>query len=299
MTSFVDDHRDQYGVEPICAEIPIAPSTYYEQKAREKNPDRLPARAKRDAELESEVRRVWEENFRVYGVRKVWRQLDREQIPIAKCTTERLMRKLGIRGVVRGKGYKTTIPDFAADRPADLVERTFSASQPNQLWVADITFVATWRGVVYTALVIDVFARCIVGWRVWNSLKTDLVLDALEQALYSRTGTQGLVHHSDRGSQYLSIRYTERLAEAGIEASVGSVGDSYDNALAESIIGLYKTEVIWPRGPWKNIEEVEYATLEWVDWFNNKRLLEPIGNIPPAELEQAYYEQLESQPKAA
>ncbi len=299
MTSFVDDHRDNYGVEPICAELPIAPSTYYEHKAREVNPDRLPARAKRDAELELEVRRVWEENFRVYGARKVWRQLNRERIEVAKCTTERLMRKLGIRGVVRGKGYKTTIPDLLAERPMDLVERTFTAARPNQLWVADITYVATWRGVVYTALVIDVFARCIVGWRVWNSLRTDLVLDALEQALYSRTGTQGLVHHSDRGSQYLSIRYTERLAEAGIDASVGSVGDSYDNALAESIIGLYKTEVIWPRGPWKNIEEVEYATLEWVDWFNNKRLLEPIGNIPPAELEQAYYEQLESQPKAA
>jgi putative transposase len=299
MKSFVDDHRDEYGVEPICAEIPIAPSTYYEQKAREADPERLPARAKRDAELEPEVRRVWEENFRVYGARKVWRQLNREQIPVAKCTTERLMQNLGIRGVVRGKGYKTTIPDLLAERPADLVERTFTAARPNQLWVADITYVATWRGVVYTALVIDVFARRIVGWRVWNSLRTDLVLDALEQALYSRTGTEGLVHHSDRGSQYLSIRYTERLAEAGIDASVGSVGDSYDNALAESIIGLYKTEVIWPRGPWKNIEEVEYATLEWIDWFNNKRLLEPIGNIPPAELEKAYYEQLESQVEAA
>jgi transposase InsO family protein len=299
MTSFVDDHRDEYGVEPICAEIPIAPSTYYEQKAREANPDKIPARAKRDAELELEVRRVWEENFRVYGARKVWRQLNREKVRIAKCTTERLMRKLGIRGVVRGKGYKTTIPDLLAERPMDLVERTFSAARPNQLWVADITFVATWRGVVYTALVIDVFARRIVGWRVWNSLRTDLVLDALEQALYSRTGTEGLVHHSDRGSQYLSIRYTERLAEAGIDASVGSVGDSYDNALAESIIGLYKTEVIRARGPWKNIDEVEYATLECVDWFNNKRLLEPIGNIPPAELEKAYYEQLESQAEAA
>ncbi len=299
MTSFINDHREKYGVEPICAELPIAPSTYYEHKAREANPDKLPARAKRDAELELEVRRVWEENFRVYGARKVWRQLNREQIPIAKCTTERLMRKLGIRGVVRGKGYKTTIPDLLAARPMDLVERTFTAARPNQLWVADITYVATWRGVVYVAFVIDVFARRIVGWRVWNSLRTDLVLDALEQALYSRTGTQGLVHHSDRGSQYLSIRYTERLAEAGIEASVGGVGDSYDNALAESIIGLFKIEVIRARGPWKNIDEVEYATLEWVDWFNNKRLLEPIGNIPPAELEKAYYEQLESQPKAA
>ena len=299
MTSFVDDHRDDYGVEPICAELPIAPSTYYEHKAREVDPDRLPARAKRDAKLELEVRRVWEENFRVYGARKVWRQLNREQIPIAKCTTERLMRKLGIRGVVRGKGYKTTIPDLLAERPMDRVERIFTAARPNQLWVADITYVATWRGVVYTALVIDVFARRIVGWRVWNSLRTALVLDALEQALYSRTGTEGLVHHSDRGSQYLSIRYTDRLAEAGIDASVGSVGNSYDNALAESIIGLYKTEVIWPRGPWKNIEEIEYATLEWVDWFNNKRLLEPIGNIPPVELEKTYYEQLESQAEAA
>jgi len=299
MTSFVDDHRGEYGVEPICAELPIAPSTYYEQKAREAKPERLPARTQRDTELEVEVHRVWDENFRVYGARKVWRQLNREQIPIAKCTTERLMQKLGIRGVVRGKGHKTTIPDLAAARPADLVQRMFTALAPNQLWVADITYVATWRGVVYTAFVIDVFARRIVGWRVWNSLRTDLVLDALEQALYSRIGTQGLVHHSDRGSQYLSIRYTERLAEVGIESSVGSVGDSYDNALAESIIGLYKTEVIRPRGPWKNIDEVEYATLEWVDWFNNKRLLEPIGNIPPAEFEQAYYEQLESRAEAA
>ncbi len=299
MTSFVDDHRGDYGVEPICAEIPIAPSTYYEHKAREVDPDRLPARAQRDAELEVQVHRVWDQNFRVYGARKVWRQLNREQIPIARCTTERLMQYLGIRGVVRGKGYKTTIPDLAAERPADLVQRIFTASHPNQLWVADITYVATWRGVVYTAFVIDVFARRIVGWRVWSSLRTDLVLDALEQALYSRTGTEGLVHHSDRGCQYLSIRYTERLAEIGIESSVGSVGDSYDNALAESIIGLYKTEIIWPRGPWRNIDEVEYATLEWVDWFNNKRLLEPIGNIPPAELEQAYYEQLESRAEAA
>ena len=209
------------------------------------------------------------------------------------------MRRLGIRGVVRGKGYKTTVPDFAAERPADLVERAFVASAPNELWVADITYVATWRGPVYVAFVIDVYARVMVGWRVWNSLRTDLVLDALEQALYSRTTAKGLVHHSDRGSQYLSIRYTERLAEAGIESSVGSTGDSYDNALAESIIGLFKTEMIWPRGPWKNIDEVEYATLGWVDWYNNKRLLEPIGNIPPVELENAYYEQMEGQAMAA
>jgi transposase InsO family protein len=246
-----------------------------------------------------EILRVWNENFRVYGARKIWRQLRREGFKVARCTVERLMRKLGIRGVVRGKGYKTTVPDFGAERPADLVERAFTASAPNQLWVADITFVSTLRGPVYTAFVIDVYSRMIVGWRVWNSLRTDLVLDALEQALYARTGTEGLVHHSDRGSQYLSIRYTERLAEAGIESSVGSVGDSYDNAMAESIIGLYKTEMIWPRGPWKNLDEVEYATLEWVNWYNNQRLLEPIGNIPPVEFEAAYYEQENGQAMAA
>jgi putative transposase len=299
MVTLIDQHRAELGVEPICAELPIAPSTYYEHKAREANPERLPARHIRDAVLEVEIHRVWEENFHLYGARKVWRQLNREHIFVARCTVERLMRKLGLQGVVRGRGYKTTIPDDAAARPADLVQRKFTATRPNQLWVADITFVATWRGVVYVAFVIDVFARCIVGWRVWNSLKTDLVLDALEQALYSRTGTKGLVHHSDRGSQYLSIRYTERLAEAGIEASVGSVGDSYDNALAETINGLYKTEVIRPRGPWRTMDAVEYATLQWVDWFNNRRLLEPIGDIPPAEFEQAYYDQLEGQAVAA
>ena len=299
MVRFIDQHRDAYGVEPICAELPIAPSTYYECKAREADPGWLPARHRRDAWLEVEIRRVWEENFRVYGVRKVWKQLNREQIRTVKCTTERLMQKLGIQGVKRGKGHKTTIPDNLAARPADLVNRDFTATWPNQLWVADITFVATWRGVVYVAFVIDVFSRCIVGWRVWNSLKTDLVLDALEQALFTRTGTKGLVHHSDRGCQYLSIRYTERLAETGIESSVGSVGDSYDNALAETINGLFKAEVIWPRRPWKNLEAVEYATLEWVDWFNNRRLLEPIGDIPPAEFEQAYYDQLGGQAIAA
>jgi putative transposase len=299
MVSFIDQHRGAYGVEPICAELPIAPSTYYEYKAREADPERVPARHRRDAVLVIDIRRVWEANFRVYGARKVWKQLNREQIRIAKCTTERLMQRLGLQGIRRGKAYKTTIPDDDAARPADLVQREFTATRPNQLWVADITYVATWRGVVYVAFVVDVFARRIVGWRVWNSLRTDLVLDALEQALYARTGTEGLVHHSDHGSQYLSIRYTERLAEAGLEASVGSVGDSYDNALAETMFGLFKSEVIWPRGPWKNLEEVEYATLEWVDWFNNRRLLEPIGDIPPAEFEQAYYDQLESQAIAA
>ncbi|MGB5201512.1 MAG: IS3 family transposase [Sedimenticolaceae bacterium] len=299
MTSFIDEHRKEYGVEPICAEIPIARSTYYSHKDCEADPDKRSDRARQDAELMVEILRVWNENFRLYGRRKIWRQLKRQGFKVARCAVERLMRKLGIRGVVRGKGYKTTVPDFAAERPADLVERAFTASAPKQLWVADIAFVSTWRGPVYTAFVIDVYSRMIVGWRVWNSLKTALVLDALEQALYARTGTQGLVQHSDRGSQYLSIRYTERLAEAQIESSVGSVGDSYDNAMAESIIGLYKTETIWPRGPWRNLDEVEYATLEWVNWYNNQRLLEPIGNIPPIEFEAAYYEQENGQAMAA
>ena len=299
MVSFIDAHRAEYGVEPICTQLPIAPSTYYEGKAREVDPTRLPARARRDIELAVEIQRVYDENFFVYGAYKVWRQLNREQITVARCTVERLMRSLGLRGVVRGHSCRTTINDDAANRPADLVNRQFKATRPNQLWVADITFVATWTGFVYVAFVIDVYSRRIVGWRVANSLRTDLVLDALEQALYSRTGTQGLIHHSDRGSQYLSIRYTERLAEAGVNASVGSVGDSYDNALAETINGLYKTEVIRRRGPWRHIDAVEYATLEWVDWLNHRRLLEPIGDVPPAELEQAYYRQLEESAMAA
>ncbi len=293
MVSFIDDHRADYGVEPICANLPIAPSTYYESKVRESNPERRSDRAKRDQELCVDIQRVWEENFQVYGARKVWRQLNREQIAAARCTVERLMRHLGLRGAVRGRSCRTTRSDDALDRPADLVNRQFYATRPNQLWVADITFVATWAGFVYVAFVVDVFARRIVGWRVARTLHTELVLDALEQALWSRTGTEGLIHHSDRGCQYLSIRYTERLADAGLESSVGSVGDSYDNALAETINGLYKTEVIRRRGPWRNIDEVEYATLEWVDWFNHRRLLEPIGNIPPAELEIAYYQQQE------
>ena len=293
MVSFISDHRAEYGVEPICANLPIAPSTFYEHKAREADPDRLPDRAKRDLELSVDIQRVWEENFQVYGARKVWRQMNREDIEVARCTVERLMKHLGIEGARRGRSCRTTIPDNAAERPADLVQRQFVADRPNQLWVADITFVATWSGFVYVAFVIDVFARRIVGWRVARTMRTDLVLDALEQALWARGGAQGVIHHSDRGSQYLSIRYTERLAEAGLESSVGSVGDSYDNALAETINGLYKTEVIHKRGPWRTVDEVEYATLEWVDWFNNRRLLEPIGNKPPAELEMAYYHQLE------
>jgi len=289
MVSFIDEHRATYGVEPICAMLPIAPSTYYEQKARQADPDRLPTRTKRDLELRPEIERVWQENFRVYGARKVWRQLNRERIRVARCTIERLMRDLGLSGAVRGRKFKTTIADDTAARPSDLVCREFTASRPNQLWVSDLTYVATWQGFVYVALVIDVFSRMIVGWRASRSLRTDLALDALEQALWARPTSDGLVHHSDRGVQYLSIRYTERLAEAGIEPSVGSVGDSYDNALAESVIGLYKTEVIRRRGPWRNLEDVEFATLEWVDWFNNRRLLEPIGNVPPAEFEDVYY----------
>jgi putative transposase len=299
MVSFIDAHRAAYGVESICAQLPIAPSLYYEHKARQADPSRLPARARRDAELCGEIQRVYAANFRVYGARKVWRQFRREHIAAAKCTVERLMHTLGLQGVVRGKRCRTTIPDLTADRPVDRVNRQFKATRPNQLWVADFTYVATWTGFVYVAFVVDVFARRIVGWRVAQSMSTDLVLDALEQALWSRNETQGLVHHSDRGSQYLSIRYTERLTEAGVEPSVGSVGDSYDNALAETMIGLYKTEVIHHRGPWRNIDAVEYATLEWVDWFNHRRLLEPIGNIPPAELELAYYRHREESAMAA
>jgi transposase InsO family protein len=299
MMAFIDAHRDEYGVEPICAELPIAPSTYYEWKARQRDPELLPPRHRRDAGLREQIQRVWHENFSVYGVRKTWRQLNRERIAVARCTVERLMRGMGLRGAVRGRTFKTTIPDDKAARPADLVERNFTAARPNQLWVADITFVATWKGFVYVAFVVDVFSRSIVGWRISSSIKTDLVLDALEQALHARSNTEALVHHSDRGTQYLSIRYTERLAECGIQASVGTTGDSYDNALAESIIGLYKTEVIRCRAPWRHIEAVEFATLEWVDWFNNRRLLEPIGNVPPAEFEEAYYHRQEGHALAA
>ena len=299
MVRFIDDTCDDHGVEPICKQLPIAPSTYYEHKARERDPERASKRSQRDQQLEIEIKRVWDENKQVYGVRKVWRQLKRESIEAARCTVERLMKRLDIEGVRRGAKCWTTISDDALDRPADRVNRQFVATRPNQLWVADITYVATWLGFVYVAFVIDVFARRIVGWRVSRSLKTELVLDALEQALWSRSDIEGLIHHSDRGSQYLSIRYSEKLVEAGIDASVGSVGDSYDNALAETINGLYKTEVIRRRGPWKTIDEVEYATLDWVDWFNNRRILEPIGNIPPAEYELMYYQQLEESSEAA
>jgi putative transposase len=291
MVAFVDYHREEYGVEPICAQLPMAPSSYYEHKARQADPARAPARVRRDRELESHIQRVWEENFQVYGVRKTWRQLNREDHAVARCTVARLMTRLGLRGAVRGRQFKTTIPDAALARPEDRVKRNFVVERPDALWVSDLTYVATWSGFVYVAFVIDAFARRIVGWRVSNRLRSDLALDALEQALYERRpdAAQGIVHHSDRGSQYLSIRYTERLKEAGLEPSVGSVGDSYDNALAESIIGLYKTELIRRRGPWHDLEAVEFATLQWVHWFNHRRLLEPIGNVPPDEHEAAYY----------
>jgi len=286
---FIDAHRETYGVEPICAVLPIAPSSYYEQRARAADPSRLPARAQREARLRPEIQRVWQANRRVYGAKKVWKQLNRETIPVARCTVARLMRDLGLRGVVRGRRITTTVPDALAARPRDLVERDFRATRPNQLWVADLTYVATWRGFAYVAFVIDVFARRIVGWRATSSLRSDLALDALEQALYDRETDAGLVHHSDRGVQYLSIRYTERLAEAGIGPSVGSRGDSYDNALAESVIGLFKTELIRQAGPWRGLDDVEYATLEWVAWFNTQRLLEPLGYLPPAEYEEQYH----------
>ncbi|RSY65480.1 IS3 family transposase [Sphingomonas koreensis] len=291
MVSFIDAHRKVYGVEPICRVLPIAPSTYHAHTARRIEPTKRSARARRDDALGPEVRRVFEENFRVYGVRKVWRQLRREGLDVARCTVARLMRAMGLAGVIRGKPVRTTISDRAAPCPLDRVNRQFRAPAPNRLWVSDFTYVATWAGFVYVAFVIDTYARRIVGWRASRTTHASFVLDALEQALHDRRPVHrgGLVHHSDRGSQYVSIKYTERLAEAGIEPSGGSVGDSYDNALAETINGLYKAEVIHRRGPWRNFEAVEYATLEWVDWFNHRRLLEPIGNIPPAEAEEQYY----------
>ena len=297
MVGFLDQHRAQYGVEPICAVLPIAPSTYFRHKAQQQDPATRSARARRDDDLRAAIQRVWDEHEQVYGPRKVWKQLRRDGIRVARCTVERLMRAMGVRGAVRGRAWITTTrADGVADRPADLVERRFTATRPNQLWVADFTYVATWRGFVYVAFVIDVFARRIVGWRVSASLRTDFVLDALEQAIYDRRGADvtDLVHHSDRGSQYLSMRYSDRLTDADIAPSVGSRGDSYDNALAESIIGLFKTEVIHRKGPWRHLESVEFATLTWVDWFNTRRLLEPIGYVPPAEYEAQYYASLDT-----
>ncbi|MEP1573625.1 MULTISPECIES: IS3 family transposase [Bacteria] len=301
MISFIEEHRGVFGVEPICRVLPIALSTYYENVAKRDDVDRLSVRARRDIALKIEIRRVFEENFRVYGVRKIWRQLQREGFDVARCTVSRLMRSMGLQGIIRGKPVKTTFPDKSAPSPLDRVNRQFRAPAPNRLWVSDYTYVATWQGFVYVAFVIDAFARRIVGWRVSRTAHATFVLDALEQALHDRRPAHGggLVHHSDRGVQYVSLRYSERLAEAGIEPSVGSVGDSYDNALAETINGLYKAEVIHRRGPWRNFEAVEFETLEWVDWFNHRRLLEPIGNIPPAEAEEHYYATLEQTAVAA
>jgi transposase InsO family protein len=299
MLGFIEAHRQEHGVEPICKVLPIAPSTWRRHAARAADPAKLPARAQRDAGLKADIRRVFEENFQVYGVRKVWRQLQREGIQVARCTVARLMREMGLRGAIRGRPVKTTIADKGLPCPLDRVNRQFRADRPDQLWLSDFTYVSTWSGFVYVAFIIDAFARRIVGWRVSQTADAGFVLDALEQALHQRrpAGKSGL--HSDRGSQYLSIRYTERLGLAGIEPSVGSVGDSYDNALAETVNGLYKAELIHRRGPWKSFEAVEYATLEWVDWFNNRRLLEPIGNIPPAEAEQRYHDAVNAQPLAA
>jgi putative transposase len=293
---FIEQNRQAHGVEPICKVLQIAPSAYWRHAARLREPALRCPRTQRDAALVPHIERVWQANMQVYGADKVWRQLQREGVPVARCTVERLMRRLGLRGAVRGKVVRTTISDAKAACPLDRVNRQFSAQRPNQLWVSDFTYVSTWQGWLYVAFVIDVFARRIVGWRVSSSMRTDFVLDALEQALYDRQPERdsSLIHHSDRGSQYVSIRYSERLAEAGIEPSVGSKGDSYDNALAETINGLYKAELIHRRAPWKTKESVELATLEWVSWFNNHRLLQPIGYIPPAEAEANYYRNLAS-----
>jgi putative transposase len=280
----IDAHRDRFGVEPICRVLQVHPSTYYAAKRRSPS-----ARQRRDIDLKAEIQRVWDDNYQVYGARKIWRQLRREGFQVARCTVERLMGELGIAGVVRGKTKRTTIGDKQAPRPADLVGRQFTAPAPNRLWVADLSYVRTWSGFVYAALVIDAFSRMIVGWQLATHLRTDLALDALEMAIWRRdTQLDGLVHHSDRGGQYLSIRYTERLAEAGAVTSVGSRGDSFDNALAESTIGLYKTELIRRRGPWRGIDDLELATLEWVDWYNHRRLHSACDNTPPAEYEAAH-----------
>jgi len=289
--SFIEAHRERWGVEPICSALQFAPATYYAARSRP-----LSARGEHDELLKVQIARVFEENYRVYGAEKVWRQLNREGIRVARCTTQRLMGVLGLQGARRGRAWRrTTIGDETLVRPRDLVERRFAASGPNRLWVADLTYVKTHSGFVFVAFVIDVFSRYIVGWQASTSLRSDLAIDALEMAIHARRDLDGLVHHSDRGVQYLSIRYTERLADAGVVASVGSRGDSYDNALAESTIGLYKTELIHRRGPWKSVEDVEWATLTYVEWFNNRRLHGEIGMIPPAEHEQAHHRSQEAE----
>lgn len=294
MIRFVDRYRAQFGVEPICKVLQLAPSTYHRHKQLEREPDKRSDRAKRDEELELKITEIWEESFRNYGILKIWHQLLKDKEAVARCTVERLMRRLGIEGVRRGKKYKTTIPDEKAFCPLDLVNREFKAQRPNQLWVADITYVSTWAGMVFVAFVVDVFSRRIVGWRAMKNMRTDLILDALEQALWARGKPRGVTHHSDRGSQYLSIAYSDRLNEAGFNASVGSVGDSYDNALAETINGLYKAEVIHKEGPWKNLDQVELATATWVEWFNNRRLYSMLDYVSPAEYEELFYQQTES-----
>ena len=314
MVAFIDEHRTVYGVEPICRVLPIAPdarpgrsrrlrpgpSTYYEKKARKADPSLKPDRTRRDEILKDEIRRIWDNNRKVYGAKKVWEAMKKEnRFQVARCTVERLMRSLGLKGVIRGKGIKTTFPSPKDERPEDLVNRDFTATRPNQLWVADFTYVSTWQGFVYVAFITDVFSRVIVGWRASRSMKTDFTLDALNQALWARQVVDGLIHHSDRGSQYLSFRYSDRLTEAGIEPSVGSKGDSYDNALAETINGLYKAEVIHRKSSWQTIEQVELETLDWVDWYNNRRLMEPLGYVSPAEYELMYYEQEERSAVAA
>jgi putative transposase len=299
-------HQDsgglRWGVEPICSVLtehglPIAPSTYYEHRTKAPS-----ARDRRDALLVNEIRRVHTANYGVYGARKVWLQLNREGTTVARCTVERLMHAHGLTGAVRGKVKRTTIADPQAVRPRDLVDRRFAPLAPDRLWVADITYVSTWSGWVYVAFVVDAYARRIIGWRCGSSMSTQLVLDALEHAVWTRErdgrDLGSVVAHTDRGSQYTAIRYTERLAEAGIAASVGSVGSSYDNALAESINGLYKTELIKPRAPWRTLDAVEIATAEWVDWFNHRRLYEFCGDIPPADLETAYYRRDQAQREA-
>ena len=301
MIAFIEDHRSSFGVEPICRFLPIAPSTYYERVSIARDPARASDRAKSDAVMCNEISRIFEKNRKVYGARKVWHALRREGHDVARCTVERLMRTLGLQGVVRGKKVITTNPDTSRPCPHDKVNRQFSAQRPNQLWVSDFTYCSTWSGMVYVAFVIDVFARRIVGWRVSTSMTTRLVLDALEQAIWQRRPAmnKALTHHSDRGSQYLSMKYTERLAAAQIEPSVGSVGDAYDNALAECVIGLFKTEVINQGGPWKSMREIEWETLNWVHWYNNQRLLEPIGYRTPAEAEEAFYANMKTFDKVA
>lgn len=301
MTGFIDENRAVFGVEPICRVLAIAPSTYYARAAIARDPDMVSDRAKRDEKDSREIERVFGASRRRYGARKVWHTLRREGYDIARCTVERLMKTMGLQGVVRGKKVITTNPDTSQPCPDDRVNRTFAAETPNQLWVSDFTCVSTWQGTAYVAFVIDVFARKIVGWRVSTSMTTTFVLDALNQAICQRVPSEaaGLIHHSDRGSQYLSIKYTERLAEAGIDTSVGSVGDSYDNALAESVIGLFKTEVINFLGPWKSTAQVERETLKRVAWYNADRLHSAIGYTTPNEAEETFYAAMNAHDKAA